>query len=715
MTKNESSLLAAIAEYHHGNTIDFSLLHDKEVYIKELRFKREVRNVVHLLTNKLNMRVSGISITNITDRFLPANIKNVIGMFYGEQREKNVQRILCINGARSMSVVSNRLSMKQREKVLLKTITLTVNFESTQIHDTIEEIINALVERVDVVVLTTSTGNLYIPLKMLLQQKKIEGYNFVVMIHSSNIPFKIFKLNIQNTRPIEYMELQSIKDQVEIEQGCINPASTEPTGNVNILEEILSNQHLNLRRQTTMAFNYDVPFYVAFHNTAIISDIPYLPQDFIERMADGIINAQIYNKNRLQHLDLSNCLLTHQHLCKFIPYVDGLLTLTLNGNPINSESVSLLIQLMQSDKKQLRHLSLSNCRLTDDNWMKLLTNSNHLKFLNISSNKLSQHYKPCLHFKKDVRVYEESSVDISNCDITDQQFMFLIPLFLRLEEIDLSFNNFLTDTSLLALEHDISKTLNSDLKSIKFAGCFHSSISSQAFAHITNCISRIDKIDYKFNKINQSCIKKLSRAINSQQKTLQSLELTILSSDDFVSISTCWKKIEHLELNMSNTLPSDAVESVMKTLLKSSKKQSMFLYSVDFSGLKLSRRSFEMLSTGLIKAGVKCLNFSGNKNINLNVMHAIKDAILSTDFIQSLNLSDCELNDVYLENMSPCIPKIQFVDIHNNDAITTKAIELLIFLLENKLKSTDRFQEMRIGQVIVKRNAIRNIKISQRI
>ena len=431
----------------------------------------------------------------------------------------------------------------------------------------------------------------------------------------------------------------------------------------------------------------------------------------MEAISTVINNAKATSQEfRLQILDISNCDLTNDDVIQLSPCVIHLTELYLSGNDkigaAGMEAISTVINNAKATSQEFRLqiLDISNCDLTNDDVIQLSPCIIYLAELNLCGNdKIS-----------DVGMYAISTVindakatsqefrlqilDISNCDLTNDDVIYLSPCIIYLTRLDLSGNHEISDLGMEAISIVINdaKATSQEFR-LQILDISNCDLTNDDVIYLSPCIIYLAELYLSGNdKISDVGMYAISTVINDAKATSQEFRLQILdisncdlTNEDVIQLSPCIIYLTRLDLSGNHEI-SDVGMYAISTVINDAKarSQEFRLQILDISNCDLTNEDVIQLSPCIIY--LTRLDLSGNHEISDVGMYAISTVIndakaTSQEFrLQILDISNCDLTNDDVIQLSPCIIYLTRLNLSGNPRIDAAVISTVI----NNAKAT---------------------------
>ena len=214
------------------------------------------------------------------------------------------------------------------------------------------------------------------------------------------------------------------------------------------------------------------------------NDITGVAMSAISNVIISTIEAN--QESKLEKIDVTNCELTDNDVIQLLPCITHIKKLRLEDNDITGVAMSAISNVIKSTieankESKLEEIDVSFCKLTDNDVIQLLPCITHIKKLRLSFNRcitgvamraISSVIKSTIDANKESKLEE---IDISNCELTDNDVIQLLPGITHIKKLNLRFNDDLTGVAMSAISNVIKSTIEANqelkLEEIDVNGC----------------------------------------------------------------------------------------------------------------------------------------------------------------------------------------------------------------------------------------------------
>ena len=345
------------------------------------------------------------------------------------------------------------------------------------------------------------------------------------------------------------------------------------------------------------------------------------------------------------------------------------------------------------------------------------------KYINFKSSKTNLNLSACNLKDADVTVLSPISTVINNtkatsqefrldklhiydCSLTDSAIVELSPCIIYLTELNLSSNKNISAVGIKAISTVINNTKATSqefrLDKLDISNC---SITDNAIVELSPCIIYLTELNLSSNKnISAVGIKAISTVINntkatSQEFRLDKLDISNCSITDnaIVELSPCIIYLTELNLSGNEDISAVGIKAI-STVINNTKAtlQEFRLDKLDITNCDLTDNAIIELSPSIIY--LTELNLSHNENISAVGIKAISTVINNTkatsqEFrLDKLHISNCSLTDSAIVELSPCIIYLTELNLSYNKNISAVGIKAISTVINNTKVTSQEFR-----------------------
>ena len=242
---------------------------------------------------------------------------------------------------------------------------------------------------------------------------------------------------------------------------------------------------------------------------------------------------------RLDKLYISYCDLTDNDVIQLSPCIIYLTELYLSGNrdigAASMNAISTVITNAKSTSQEVRlnKLNIHNCDITDNDLIQLSPCIIYLTELDLSGNRdiggagMKAISTVITNAKSTSQEFRLDKLNISNCDLTDNDVNLLSPCIIYLTELDLSFNKYIGAAAMNAISTVIkhAKVTSQEFRmdKLNISNC---DLIDNDLIQLSPCIIYLTELDLRGNRfIGADGMKAISTVINNAKGTLKVLGL----------------------------------------------------------------------------------------------------------------------------------------------------------------------------------------------
>ena len=435
-----------------------------------------------------------------------------------------------------------------------------------------------------------------------------------------------------------------------------------------------------------------------------------LPTKGLSYLSSKILN---FKSRKINYLRLTSCSLTDNDVIQLSPCIIYLTKLNLRGNgdigAAGMNAISTVINKAKATSQEFRldKLNISYCDLTDNDVIQLSPCIIYLTKLNLRGNgdigaagmnAISTVIKSTKATSQEFRL---DKLDISDCYLTDNDVIQLSPCIIYLTELDLCSNGDIGAAGMNAISTVIKSTKATSqefrLDKLYISDC---DLTDTDVIQLSPCIIFLTELDLCRNgDIGAAGMNAISTVIKSTKATSQEFRLEKLyisdcdlTDNDVIQLSPCIIYLTELGLSNNRDIGAAGMNAI-STVINNAKatSQEFRMDKLYISNCGLTDNDVIQLSPCIIY--LTELYLSGNGDIGAAGMNAISTVIKSTkatsqEFrLDKLDISDCDLTDNDVIQLSPCIIYLTELYLSGNykiGAAGTKAISTVV----NNAKAT---------------------------
>ena len=484
----------------------------------------------------------------------------------------------------------------------------------------------------------------------------------------------------------------------------------------------VSKENFNVSRIDVQLLHHELIYLLNFldqleykymENLKVVMKDRLLSMEEFERLCTHLLRSET--------VDLSMNLLPTKGLSylssEYVQFKSSKINLNLsacNLKDAGASPISTVINNTEATSQELRldKLNISSCKLTDNAIVELSPCIIYLTELNLSDNKnisavgIKALSTVINNTKATSQEFRLDKLDISSCDLTDNDITELSPCIIYLTELNLSYNKNISAVGIKAISTVINNTKATSqefrLDKLSISAC---NLSDNAIVELSPCIIYLTELNLGGNKkISAVGIKAISTVINDTKVTSQEFRLDKLNisacnltDNDIVELSPCIIYLTELDLGLNKSISAVGIKAI-STVINNTKatSQEFRLDKLNISSCNLTDNAIVELSPCIIY--LTELNLGANKNISAVGIKAISTVINNTkatsqEFrLDKLNISSCNLTDNAIVELSPCIIYLTELNLGANKNISAVGIKAISTVINNTKATSQEFR-----------------------
>ena len=398
-----------------------------------------------------------------------------------------------------------------------------------------------------------------------------------------------------------------------------------------------------------------------------------LSKNFLKNKMVSTLQAIISSNVNLQHVDVSNCIMTKRGIAEIISSLKTIIYLKyINVSQCHiSYSVGEVLVAAISFNEQLEHLNFSNCQLHKTSIVKILcilSQRSILKYLNLESNLLQSSTS-----SSEGNLPSGSVVQLATV-ITNNTFL----EYINLSHCGLSGSDVTCITTAL-----------SELSYLQYFNISHNTITDEAAVGVASVITNNPSLEHFYMSnccMEEYGVRKMAEAllVCKNLRTLDLNHITFLPEIRFWDIICKNTLMEYLSMphiaNVFNSevafsyfklnhlnLGSNHFNSVAATAIASFINKAGLIKSLDMSNCNLSEDSLLTILSALRNIeNLQYLNVASNK-LTEKGESLIHEVIELNQMITTLILTDCGFTGDLLGDIILHCKSLEYLDISHNE------------------------------------------------
>ena len=291
----------------------------------------------------------------------------------------------------------------------------------------------------------------------------------------------------------------------------------------------------------------------------------YDEQDITAVSTKGISNVikktiEANQESKLEEIDISNCKLTDNDIIGLLPSITHIKKLRLSFNlditgvAMSAISNVIISTIEANQESKLEEIDVSFCKLTDNDVIHLLPCITHIKKLRLPFNDditgvamsaISNIIKSTIEANQESKLEE---IDVSNCKLTDNDIIQLLPSITHIKKLRLSFNLDITGVAMSAISNIIKKNIEanqeSKLEKIDVSDC---KLTDNDITELLECITHIKKLRLVYHDgktgVGMSVISNVIKSYVEENRETEEFNFSFCETDNnVIALSQYLKK-----------------------------------------------------------------------------------------------------------------------------------------------------------------------------
>lgn len=411
---------------------------------------------------------------------------------------------------------------------------------------------------------------------------------------------------------------------------------------------------------------------VSFNKTIQPVGLTYIGTALMER----------YSTSRLKCLSLAGCNLNKSHLKCLTNILPILKEVIFDENKLLEVTDVAYISnvITNCETMQLESISFNNCGIRDGHVKVMGELLIRMKTVDLSSNP-SISKIGCTLLSNHITLNDDCALEclkLQNCNVTLTKLMVLLPAVVKLKDIQLSNNPYLQP-------EEIKKVLNAvNLSDFSDLGCNLVQYFSLTDEHIRETATYIPSVkNLVLSPRGFYSIKGIAELASSILKSQTIKTKTVNMSGDYLTdeyveaLSEVFPLMEVIDLSGNKRLTRKAIKSLGNAI---NSAENVKIKELILKDINCSAGHIEEIITFVGKLKTFTLNLNNNKTITPSCLRKLSQHIRSSSdqFLTSLSLANCNLQECHLQSMSELISNIKTLDISQNKLITPKGLTHLL-------------------------------------
>ena len=444
----------------------------------------------------------------------------------------------------------------------------------------------------------------------------------------------------------------------------------------------------------------------------------------LQNLSESLQEETARDRNfSLELVRFCTCHLQDSHVVQLQDVVKHAKRLDLNGNAgLSAKAYGVLSSgLLSATPFRLTHLNLSNCRLAEAHIIALVPLFVRLEELDLSYNE-DMAAREMRTISDAVTAHATShetqpslnKLVLAGCNMTAEHVKQLYRCIPLLEHLDLSQNNMLSAYAITILSDAIleraGKPTRREALTLRFEHC---QMTDSHIENLCGCIHLLKELDLSWNELSIEGVQMLTEALHETKGDLKLDHLMMMGCElgekHLAEIASTVIYLESLNIGYNPLSCSDCLRLVSEHIYAARKRGrwcpfrtlhlgvmeildasecdhvDMGKISMDMLGLNpSSRHGRKRLGKTLdFLASLEELNLCGNTKFSHFSAATLSDTIVRMNdtrvdcFLRKLNLSNCNLMDVHIEKLLPCVVFLVSLDLSSNPRLTPGAMKIL--------------------------------------
>ena len=440
----------------------------------------------------------------------------------------------------------------------------------------------------------------------------------------------------------------------------------------------------------------------------------------LENIVESLKQETHQDKNfQLELLRFSNSDLRDDHVIPLQNLIKYAKRLDMSGNgALSAQAYHILsVSMMCSKPMTLTYLNLSNCNLSEAH----ITSAQYLlvrvEELDLSYNEdmeprvmrtIADSILECIQLGEP---YLKKLV-LAGCNITSEHVKQLYRCVSLLEHLDLSVNNKLSAYAMTIISDAIrAQTTNPEAKALNLR-LEYCQLTDSHIENLCSCIRLLGELDLSWNELSVESIDLISETLHESKGELKLKNLKLmgceLNEKHLQEVASTVIYLESLNIGYNQLLCSDCVKLLSENVYTARKRGQWCAFrSLHLGGMEITdtntcdfvdmgKISMDLLglhhnSNGRNRRGklfdflssLEELNLCGNSKFSSFSAKILSDSIVKMNelkvdcFLRKLNLSNCNLQDIHLENITSCLVYLMSLDISSNPGLTPDGMRII--------------------------------------
>ena len=282
-------------------------------------------------------------------------------------------------------------------------------------------------------------------------------------------------------------------------------------------------------------------------------------------------------------------------------------------------------------------------------------------------------------------------VDLSYCNLADEDIERLKPCIPYLENLDISHNSEMSSQATKYISDSIMKEIEinntCNLKVINLRDC---NLTDEHIESLQPCIPCLEDLDIGDNsEMSSQALKYISDTIMKAIEINNTCNLKVINlrdcnlTDEHIErLQPCIPYLENLDISINSKMSSQALKYISDSIMKEIDINNICkLKLIDLCHCNLADEHIESLQP--------CIPYLENLDISYNfimssqAMKCISDSIMKAIEINNIcnlkliDLCHCNLADEHIESLQPCIPYLENLDISHNFIMSSQAMKCI--------------------------------------
>jgi len=369
------------------------------------------------------------------------------------------------------------------------------------------------------------------------------------------------------------------------------------------------------------------------------------------KAAKSVADA-IYRNTHLEHLNLSNCELQEEGLSimlKALKNVGTLKYLNLQANRVNSLLAGEIAALI-TDNNVLDHLSLSNCMIQEEGFLKIadsLLNAT-LIHLDISSNFITNNITAKLARGKVFLAKSQLKyLNVSQCDWQENSLTNILNATVNMSQLRCINLSGITMNDIEIQRLASSIIANDTLEQLVLAKCGIHSVEFTSVVDALKKLCTIKHLDFSCNLIADEVFPALVEAVSQNQ--IEHLDLShclqAVKGSDLLTAITNRGTLQYLDLSYNDI--SDDEASCVATAITNNK----YLYCVNLTNNLFGNQSLKIILKAMARiSSLQHINLS-SYTLTDELTVDVKAVAISNPGLETILVLQSEFKDATLEKV----------------------------------------------------------------